>query len=139
MAIAERIPGIAGKIAGRQADTETGALAWVMQRLTAVVVGVFISVHIWLLHFTLQARSGEAASVSSVAGRMASPWYLALDVLLLASLLYHTLNGVRAVLIDWGVGRTSTKGLTRGLFIFGLVLLGYGIWALVPFTVGRSS
>ncbi len=137
MAVAERIPGLAGKIAGKQIDTDTGALSWAMQRFTALLVGIFIVVHLWLLHFTAQATSGEPVTLISVRERMASPWYFILDVLLLASLLYHSLNGLRSVLIDWGVGSRSGKVLSGTLLVIGILLLVYGIWALIPFTLGQ--
>lgn len=137
MAVAERLSGMAGRIAGRQAVAGTGAVSWLMQRVTAVLVAVFIGVHIWVLHFTSEATSGSPVTFDSVRQRMASPWYMTLDFLLLASVLYHALNGVRAVLLDWGVGARSEKMLTGILFAIGVLSFGYGAYALIPFFSGK--
>ncbi|MDO8472362.1 MAG: succinate dehydrogenase, cytochrome b556 subunit [Dehalococcoidia bacterium] len=137
MAVAERVMGVAGKIAGKQSIAQTGAVSWVTQRVTAVLVGVFIGVHIWILHFTAEATSGNPITFEAIRQRMSSPWYVALDALLLASLVYHALNGVRAVLLDWGVGAKSEKALTGTLFVLGIILTGYGAYALVPFLTGK--
>lgn len=137
MAVVERVTGVAGKIAGRQNIAQTGVVSWVMQRVTAVLVGVLIAVHIWILHFTAEATSGSPVTFDAVQQRMNSPWYAALDMLLLASLMYHALNGVRAVLLDWGVGVKSEKVLTGTLLALGIILTGYGAFALVPFLTGK--
>ena len=128
---------VAAKIAGRAGVAETGAWSWVMQRLTGVLVGIFISIHIWMLHFTAEATSGNPVTFESVRSRMASPWYVTLDLLLLASLVYHALNGVRAVLLDWGVGSRSEKKLTGILVALGVIIFAYGTIALVPFLTGK--
>lgn len=137
MAVAERISGVAGKIAGRQNVAQTGAIAWVMQRVTAVLVAVFIGAHIWILHFTAEATSGQPMTFDAVRQRMASPWYETLDVLLLAATVYHALNGVRGVLLDWGVGVKSEKALTGTLYVIGAAMVAFGAYALVPFINGK--
>ena len=128
---------VAAKIAGRAGVAETGAWSWVMQRLTGVLVGIFISIHIWMLHFTAEATSGNPVTFESVRSRMASPWYVTLDLLLLASLVYHALNGVRAVLLDWGVGARSEKKLTGILVALGVIMFAYGAVAIIPFVTGK--
>ena len=128
---------VAAKIAGRARTAETGAWSWVMQRLTAVLVGIFISVHIWVLRFSAEATSGNPVTFESVRSRMASPWYVTLGLLLLASLVYHARSGVRAVLLDWGVGARSEKKLT-GIFVAaGVIMFVYGAVAIIPFVTGK--
>ncbi len=113
----------------------TGVWAWALQRLTAVLIGVFIVVHIWVLHF---ASSGEGAvTFESVRDRLSNPWFVTLDVLLLATVIYHSLNGVRAVLLDFGVGVKSRRRMDGVLVALGLIAFAYGVVALVPFIIGK--
>jgi succinate dehydrogenase cytochrome b556 subunit len=128
---------VAAKIAGSERVAQTGALSWAMQRVTAVLVGVFIGVHIWVLHFTAEATSGNPVTFESVRSRMNSPWYETLDLLLLATLVYHAMNGVRAVLLDWGIGSRSEKKLTGIIVALGIVIFAFGTIALVPFFSGK--
>lgn len=137
MAIAERVSGVAGRIAGRQNVAQTGAVSWVMQRVTGALVAIFIGAHIWILHFTAEATNGQPVTFDAVRQRMANPWYETLDILLLATVVYHGLNGVRAVLLDWGVGAKSEKALTGVLFVIGAAMVALGAFALVPFINGK--
>ncbi|MBI2854673.1 MAG: succinate dehydrogenase, cytochrome b556 subunit [Chloroflexi bacterium] len=129
MAVAERT---AGK--QRTTTTETGAWAWALQRFTAAVIGVFISIHIWALHM---ARSGAGpVTFESVRERVSSPLYATVDLLLLASLLYHALNGVRTVLLDFGIGVKSPRLLAGVLSAIGVLGFAYGVLALISFILG---
>ena len=91
-----------------------GMWPWLGQRVTAVVIIVTIMVHLVLTHFV---SIGEL-SYDNIGERLASGAVLANDVLLLLAVVYHALNGVRMVVLDWGL---SGKGVRRG---FDVVPLG---------------
>ena len=56
-----------------------------------------------------------------------------MDIILLAAGIFHALNGLRMVLMDyWFSSRSRARLLTVGLLVVGLAFLGYGIWALWP-------
>jgi len=129
MAVADRA------IATEAPARETGAWAWALQRLTAVLVGVFLGVHIWVLHFG-RSTSGPV-SFDSVRQRLSGPGYQVLDMLLLATVIYHALNGIRAILLDFGVGVRSQGKMTAVLAVIGVVGFIYGVFGLVPFITGR--
>ncbi len=109
----------------------TGVWSWALQRLTAILIGVFIIIHIWVLHFA--SSGGGPITFDSVRDRLSNPWLVTLDVLLLATVIYHSLNGVRAVLLDLGVGVKSHRLMDGILVALGLIAFAYGIVALIPF------
>jgi succinate dehydrogenase hydrophobic anchor subunit len=89
--------------------------AWLFQRITAVLLIVCLAIH---LIFGQRLTHGSAT---------------ALDIILLASAIYHALNGLRMVLMDyWFTSRKRAVALNAGLWVIGLAFLGYGIWALWP-------
>ncbi len=108
----------------------TGLLAWVLQRVTAVLIAVFLGIHFWVLHF---AVAGQKVDFARVADRLKNPWFIVVDLALLATVLYHGLNGVRAIVFDFGVGRRTQRILTGAFLALGIVVFIVATWALVPF------
>ena len=53
------------------------------------------------------------------------------DLLLLVAVVYHALNGIRMVALDWGLtGSGLRRGFDTVLWIAGIVAVAYGTWAL---------
>ena len=104
-----------------------GMWPWLGQRVTAVIVIVTIMVHLVLTHFVAIGH----LSYANIGDRLAVGAVLANDVLLLLAVTFHALNGVRMVVLDWGL---SGKGVRRGfdafLWVVGIIGGIYGIWAL---------
>jgi succinate dehydrogenase cytochrome b556 subunit len=106
-----------------------GMWAWLFQRITAVLLIVCLAIHLTLTHI---ANIGEL-NMDNIGARLANHGLTAVDIILLAAAIYHALNGLRMVLMDyWFTSRTRALWLTVGLWVVGLVFLGYGIWALWP-------
>ena len=106
-----------------------GMWSWLFQRVTAVLLIVCLAIHLTLTHI---ANIGKIDS-ANIGARLAHGGLTAVDIILLAAGIFHALNGLRMVLMDyWFTSRTRALGLTAGLWAVGLVFLGYGIWALWP-------
>ena len=86
-----------------------GMWPWLGQRVTAVVIIVTIMVHLVLTHFV---AIGEL-SYDNIGERLASTAVLVNDVLLLVAVVYHALNGVRMVVLDWGLSGTRRAARLR--------------------------
>jgi succinate dehydrogenase / fumarate reductase cytochrome b subunit len=100
---------------------------WLGQRVTAVVIIVTIMVHLVLTHFVAIGQ----LSYDNIGARLASGAVLVNDVLLLVAVVYHALNGVRMVVLDWGLsGAGARRGFDLFLWVVGVVAIVYGIWAL---------
>ena len=104
-----------------------GMWPWLGQRVTAVVIIVTIMVHLVLTHFV---SIGEL-SYDNIGERLATTVVLVNDVLLLVAVVFHALNGVRMVVLDWGLsGSGARRGLDLFLWVAGVIAVAYGIWAL---------
>jgi len=101
-------------------STPTNVWLWLLQRVTAVLLIVFLGAHLWLANF------GQAsASLRAVIG-----------VILLGLALFHGLNGVRTVILDFDVGVQGRKFATMLLLLLGAVSLLFGVYGLWPLIVG---
>src|SRR6476620_6425731 len=94
----------------------TGTWAWVLQRITAYGLIVFLGVHMYFNHFA-RLNTAEPITFQLVNQRFSLyPFIYALnDTLLVICSLFHGMNGVRNVLYDM-----TTH---RGLRIMGTVIL----------------
>lgn len=106
-----------------------GMWSWLFQRITAVLLIVCLAIH---LIFTHILNIGEL-NYDNIASRLAHASLTAVDIILLAAGLYHALNGLRMVLMDyWFTSRKRALALTIVLWVVGLAAMGYGTWALWP-------
>ncbi|MCX6373322.1 MAG: hypothetical protein NTX16_09640 [Actinobacteria bacterium] len=114
-------------------ETETldrsrgGMWPWLGQRVTAVLVIVTIMVHLLLTHYI---AIGEL-SFDNIGARLAGGAVLVNDMVLLVAVVYHALNGLRMVVLDWGLSSSGGRRVFAVvLWLVGIVAVVYGIWAL---------
>jgi len=102
----------------RQATTNVWL--WLFQRITAVLLVAILGIHLWLANF------GQAtASLRAMLG-----------VILLGLALFHGLNGLRTVILDFNIGAQARKFTTMILLLLGLTSLLFGAYGLWPLIVG---
>lgn len=114
--------------------TRTGLWPWFIQRITGALLVVFILAHFWVTHF---AVPGEEITFIGVSGRLQTFFFMVLDSALLATAIYHGLNGVRNVIFDFNPGPAAKVVISWAIFVVGLVTFVYGVNALFPFITGR--
>ena len=109
-------------------DTHQGGMwPWLGQRVTAVLVIVTIMVHIVLTHYV---SIGEL-SFDNIGSRVGNVAVLINDVVLLLAVVFHGLNGLRMVVLDYGLRSAGSRRAFDGLlWIVGIAGSVYGIWAL---------
>ncbi len=113
----------------------TGMWGWVLQRVTAALIFIVLGAHFWALHFD---AVGEEITYKSVIHRFGNPWLVTVDIALLTTGVYHALNGARAIIFDFGLSVKAQKMVTWGLIVFGLIILLFGINALMVFLRGNA-
>lgn len=106
-----------------------GVWAWFFQRVSGVALVFYIGLHIFVIHF---ATAGGRIRFDEIMARLESPFFISLDLGLLAVVLYHGLNGLRIVLLDLGVGVKNQAALFWSLGVAGIILFGLGVKALWP-------
>lgn len=96
-----------------------GMWSWVAQRITGVAVFFFLLVHV--LDTALVRVSPGAYDL--VIASYKTPIVNLLEVGLVGAVLYHALNGIRVVLVDfWAKGPRHQKAMFRTIVI---------VWALI--------
>lgn len=91
----------------REAGTRAGWWAWFLQRLTGVALVGYLFLHILVIS-TVQAGEDAFDGVLMV---LQKPFFVVLDLFLIAAVVYHGLNGVRVLLFDLGIGLKQQAGL----------------------------
>lgn len=111
-----------------------GSVAWILHRITGIALLGYLFVHVWALRTLVK---GEAAFQAEMA-LFTTPLFKLAEWVLFAVVLFHALNGIRIVLVDFSAqGSYRHKALLRLVYSVGIVmvvLMGVLIF-LDPFAV----
>jgi len=113
-----------------------GSWAWSLQRFSAVLLIVFLAVHIYASHFMgVGEETGEEPLITfdEVSVRLDQLLYVVVDYGMLSMVLLHGLNGFRTVLFDFDMFAKRKRLVDRMLWVVGVVTLLWGIVILLPF------
>jgi succinate dehydrogenase / fumarate reductase cytochrome b subunit len=103
---------------------ETGSKAWILHRISGIALIGYLFLHIYSLSPLSQGRDAFNAKMQTYS----TPFFMILEWLLFAFVLFHSLNGVRIVLVDWADGARYHKQLFKYSVVIGLILffaMGY--------------
>jgi len=103
-------------------------LTWFFQRVSGVALVLLIAVHMWTLHYS---HPDVAPSYSHLVERLRTIGYIALDFSLLALALFHGLNGIRNIVLDYTSSRKVIRRWGIGLITVGIVFSLWGGAALI--------
>lgn len=108
------------------------AVKWYMQSVTGGLLLILLSAHFWVEHFmTAPARRGDL-TYQLIVARVSNPLWQAIDISFLVIALYHGLNGLRDIILDYDiVGRRGARVLTVALVAVGLLWAWWGIGAFL--------
>lgn len=105
-----------------------GALGWFVQRLSGFVLIAFLLIHFVRMHFVIGDLTYE-----NVAKNLANPYWKTFDLAFLVLALYHGLNGLWAVILDYVNNRPWQVAIYSVLVLLGLALLVLGTITILPF------
>ena len=102
-----------------------GMLAWVLHRLSGLALSAYLLLHL----YDLRAAQRGAADFTEALAVFRTPFWKVMDLLLLAAVAYHMLNGIRLLAFDAGWGIRNQRQLfwiafvlTIGIFLFSAVM-----------------
>lgn len=104
---------------------------WFLQRATAVLIFVILNMHIKQVHYI---ELGKPILFAGVALRLKDIAMLSIDSSLLFLGLFHGLNGLRTVLLDYDFFEKYEKLISWACIIVGIIffILGVrGLWAFI--------
>ncbi len=121
-------------MAGQRPATSkvAGTWPWFFQRFSAVLLLVLLGVHIWVTHFA-DIDPEEHITVAGVEARLDQVVFVVVDYALLATVLFHGLNGTRTVMLDFDMFAKRRRAVDVTLFVVGVATMIWGIFVLFPF------
>ncbi len=94
------------------------AFLWLLQRASGLLLVGLVGIHVGVQHALFPSPFRRAVLLGT-------------DWMLLGTVLYHGLNGLRTIVYDY-VGDPPAQRLVSGvLWVVGLALLAYGSWGLL--------
>lgn len=113
-----------------------GMWAWLFQKVTGIYLIIYGVIHLWETSTALVGVNGQAFDwLYKVVGLTAFIQFL--DVILFACLMYHTMNGLRVILMDLGIGIRSHRPVFWGLMAIAFICWVITVNALLPLIIGR--
>lgn len=103
--------------------SKTGAIAWLLQRISAVVLFVLLILHFVTYHFIAKG----IFPWETVVKKMQSPWFNLMQFIFVITALYHGLNGVWMVVEDYIHGKFWRILIFSLILMVGLSLLFVGM------------
>ena len=97
---------------------DSGSWAWIFHRITGIALIAYLFLHVYSLS---PLTKGEAAFNAKMA-QFSSPIFMAIEWFLFAFVIFHSLNGIRIVIVDWADGAKYHKQLYRISWVLGIIL-----------------
>ena len=115
--------GMASEHEGALTFAGWGFWSWLLQRLSGLFLTFFISVHIVALHFL---RQGSVDAASVLDRLRDSPPIVVFYLLFTGIVIFHALNGVWGIMLDFAPSTAGRWLLRCVLWAVGLFTFGYG-------------
>ena len=111
----------------------TGTLAFIFHRISGIALILYLPLHIWVTHFI----SSNPGRFDKTMAFLALPLFKFAEVALLGAILYHSLNGIRIILIDLDI--IKSKVAQRAVFwILFIAMFPVLIWVGYEFLLKHS-
>lgn len=98
--------------------------AWILQAASGTLLVVLLTAHIVAQHFF--GKEGVLA-YQEVIAYLRNPVVFTLETAFAASVLFHALAGIRAILLDLDLSREQEHRVNVGLTVLGVVMFLYGL------------
>lgn len=125
-----------------QAISSRSALFWLMQRLSGLILAVFLFTHVKVLHWDFNFTDPLIAPtglldfrfvIDRLSGSM--PWAI-FYFLFIISALYHGLNGLWAIVLDFRPSRSAQITWLALIWAAGILASLWGFYTLRAFYMG---
>lgn len=108
------------------------AIDWYVQRVTGAMLLILLAAHFWVEHFmSAPVRRGDL-TYAVIVSRLSNPVWRAIDISFLLIALYHGLNGLRGIILDYGPLSRRAAALTNGALI--IVGIAWAWWGIAAFS-----
>ena len=104
---------------------KTGMLAWILFRISGIALIVYLA-----MHLTVISNLHNPGKFNETMAFLGSWQFRLLEIGLLAVVIYHALNGVRILIVDFGKGSLYQAKLFWILAVIGLVIFIAGAYPI---------
>jgi len=110
---------------GRWREFSAGMWAWILHKFTGWVLIGYLFTHIAVLSTAIQAANGDPAAYTDTLQGLESVLVVRiLEIGLLATAVFHILNGVRLLMVDLGIGlEAQDKSFYAALIVTGAIVV----------------
>jgi succinate dehydrogenase hydrophobic anchor subunit len=114
-----------------------GFWSWFLQRITALLLVMGMSVHFFTFHFSPSRYASRY--YDEIVQRFCSPGWITFHICLLALVVFHGLNGLWGIVVDFNLSKRANYFFRQALWFAGFVLFGTGIYILIWFATRNNS
>jgi succinate dehydrogenase / fumarate reductase cytochrome b subunit len=111
----------------------TGMWAWLLFRISGLILVFYLGAHIIIISTGQFGADGE--TLNNIMKTFDSPVLVLLDLALVVAVLYHALNGVRIILMDFGVGVHRHKLVFWTAMAVVVICFAFFAWAAFSYIV----
>lgn len=104
-----------------------GYIAWLLNRITGVAITAYLVIHMWVIHHLTKGPD----EFNEVMHFVQQPLFKLAEIGLLGVILYHAVNGVRLLIVEWGGGARYQKKLFWWVMAVGIVLFAFGAYPIL--------
>lgn len=109
----------------------TGFLSFFIRRITGLALVVYLFMHIWVIGSALGGPEAFDARLALVQG----PLFTIFETLLLGAVIFHTLDGIRLLVVHYFRMTEYRKSLFYAVLVTGAILLLGGALPLLLFAL----
>lgn len=113
-------------------NIRAGMWAWLLHRVTGLALVFYLVLHVWVLSSAI----GGPATFDAMLGYLQTPFWVALDLGLLAAVTFHALNGLRLIFFDLGYGVRSQAALFWVVLILSALVVAFAGIRVWPHLAG---
>ncbi len=113
----------------------TGMWAWLLFRISGLILVFYLGAHIIVVSTGQFGADGD--TFNNVMDFLEHPVAIILDLALVVAVLYHALNGIRIILMDFGVGIHRHKIMFWSAMA--VVVICFAVFAYVAFDYLAST
>jgi succinate dehydrogenase / fumarate reductase membrane anchor subunit len=116
-------------------ETRERSILWLVKQFTGVLVFLFILTHVIVNHFV---SPNGLLTYDEVIRYLGNPWVAAMEITFLVVVIFHSLMGLRSVLLDLNPSPKLMRWIDPALILAGIAAVTYGIW-LTSIVIGRAG
>ena len=110
----------------------SGSFAWALHRVTGLALILYLALHV----YSVSTLARGAESFDALMKIYASPLFKVGEVLIWGAFVFHALNGIRVVWMDFWGGSMIHKKLFVGVFVLSAILFALGAYGMLRHSFG---